>query len=57
MHVVKYADFLSLMAFATAVLHANPPHAIVVRDAAKQNVIAVTFMKQDIVHVDLAKHV
>ena len=45
------------MAFATVVIRASPPHAIVVGDVEKQNVIAVTFMKQDNVHVELAKHV
>ena len=34
-HAVKYADFLSLMAIATAVKLANPPHAIVVGDVEK----------------------
>ena len=45
------------MAFATVARHASPPHATVVGDAGNQNVIAVTFMKQDNVHVELAKHV
>ena len=34
-HAVKYADILFLMAIATAVKLANPPHAIVVGDVEK----------------------